>query len=54
MCLIAVVIAMAWGSPFIEATPAHAQKADRVQQLLKNTPVKVKPHPGTLSPSANR
>jgi len=54
MCSIAVVIALAWGSPFIQAAPARAQHTGRVQQLLAKVPPKAKPHPGTLSPSANR
>jgi len=54
MCLIVVVIALAWGSPFIEATPAQAQNTDRLQRLLHKFPQKAKPHPGTLSPSADR
>jgi len=54
MCLIAIVIALAWGSPFVDATPAHAQDTGRVQQLLQKIPLKAKPHPGTLSPTANR
>jgi hypothetical protein len=54
ICVIAVVIALAWGSPFVEATPAHAQNSDRLQQLLEKIPLKAKPHPGMLSPSDNR
>jgi len=51
---IAVVIALAWGSPFIDAGGAHAQNTDRLQQPMQRIPPKLKPHPGTASPSANR
>jgi len=48
LCAIAVVIALAWGSPFIQAGTAHAQMTGRLQ------PFKPKPHPGTAGPPANR
>jgi len=54
MCSIAVVVALAWGSPFVEAKPAFAQATDPTQQALQQLPVKAKPHPGTLSASADR
>jgi len=54
LCVIAVAIALAWGSPFIEATPAQAQDNSRLQQLLEKIPLRAKPHPGTLSRSAVR
>jgi len=51
MCLIAVVVALAWGSPFVVTSPVHAQDTDRAQQVLL---LKVKPHPGVLRSAANR
>ena len=53
LCSIAVAIALAWGSPFIVPTPAYAQDSGRLQQLLHKLPLKAKPHPGVLNPSAD-
>jgi hypothetical protein len=54
MCLIAVVIALAWGSPFIEATPAFAKTSEPMQQALRQLPPKAKPHPGIVSSPDHR
>jgi hypothetical protein len=54
MCAIAVALALAWGSPFVEAAPAHAQDSEPLQRLIHKLPLKAKPHPGTPSAAANR
>jgi len=51
---IAVIIALAWGSPFIDAGGARAQNTPRLQQPMHQVTAKPKPHPGTASPSDNR
>jgi hypothetical protein len=63
MSALALILAMAWGSPFIGFSPAHAQ--DHVQpqrQQLQPQPTgqaqnqhaKAKPHPGILSRLSTR
>jgi hypothetical protein len=54
MCSLAVAIALAWGSPFIDASPAYGQEQPRLQRLLHKNLFKPKPHPGAVKQSSNR
>jgi hypothetical protein len=54
MCSLAVAIALAWGSPFIDASPAYAEEHAALKQLLHTIPLKSKPHPGGQKQTLNR
>jgi hypothetical protein len=49
MSAIAVAIALAWGSPFIDSNPARAEEQPPLKRLLQANPPIAKPHPGTVS-----
>ena len=53
ICLIAVLLALAWGSPFIDASPAHAQDRAPLKRLLHAVPLKPKLHPGAAKQPSN-
>jgi hypothetical protein len=49
---IAVVMALAWGSPFVGPHAAHAAQAEpqvQIQQPQQAAQAKAKPHPGIVS-----
>jgi hypothetical protein len=49
---IAVVMALAWGSPFVGPRAAHAAQAQpqvQVQQQQQAAQAKAKPHPGIVT-----
>ena len=46
MCLLAVIIALAWGSPFVDASAAYADDQAPLKVLLHKVPLKPKPRPG--------
>ena len=53
---IAVVMALAWGSPFVGPHAAHAAQAQpqpqvQVQQPQQSSQAKAKPHPGIVTHS---
>jgi hypothetical protein len=54
ICSLAIVIALAWGSPFIDASPAYAEDHAPLKQLLHTIPLKAKPHPGAVKQPSNR
>jgi hypothetical protein len=63
MSALALVLAMAWGSPFIGFNPAHAQDHAQPQRQelqlrpkgqAQNEHAKPKPHPGILSRLSTR
>jgi hypothetical protein len=59
MSAVALVFALAYGSPFVSPRAAHAddsrpqvlQQKDQSQLAVQS---RTKPHPGTLSPTTNR
>ena len=54
MCSLAVAIALAWGSPFIDASPAHAEEPAPFRNLTHKIPLIPKPHPGIPRQPSNR
>lgn len=49
MSVIVAVIALLWGSPFVDSTPVHAQDSVGLHRVLPQNSVKPKPHPGVSS-----
>jgi hypothetical protein len=54
MCSLAVAIALAWGSPFIDASPAYAEDHAPLKRLLHTLPLKAKRHPGAMKQAPGR
>ena len=49
MSAVVAIVALLWGSPFVNSTPVHAQVSTGLHQVVHENPVRPKPHPGVVA-----